>query len=109
MYLNDTQSFLKNSKSVNPFYTNFSANDMKLVGVRSNLDYTPFTSFTKTPKTRITADLKKSLLHLFTSFVRVNLASQNELTTPHYTFKMFYITHVAGGVAIITLSKLFQR
>lgn len=93
----------------NPFYTNFTNNNIKLVGITSNLDYNPTASRANRTKTQLSTNLKKSLLHLFTSFVRVNMASQNELTMPHYTFRSFYLTHSKGGLAIITLPKLFQR
>ena len=93
----------------NPFYSNFTNANMKLVGLTSNLDYNPTVSRINRFKIKLSPNLKKSLLHLFTSFVRVNMASQNELTIPHHTFRTSYLTHSKGGLTVITLPKLFQR
>lgn len=97
------------NKTVNPFYNNFASTNFRLSGISSNLDYSPKPAALKNPITVLPKRLKKSLLKLFTVFVRVNMSSQNELTTPHHTFRSFYLTHMKGGLVIITLTKLFQR
>ena len=107
-YFKTSQTFPKNLNPVNPFYSNFTKDTIKLAGITSNMDYNPTTQLVKKPKTQIPLNIKKSLLHLFTSFIRINMSSQNELTTPHHTFQSFYLTHSKGGLTIITLSKLFQ-
>jgi hypothetical protein len=93
----------------NPFYNNFTSSTLRLAGISSNLDYNPTSPRITRPETKLSYSLKKSLLHLFTSFVRINMSSYNELTIPHPTFRSFYLVHTKGGLTVITLSKLFQR
>ena len=107
--LNSNKNTTFNSAVKNPFYNNFTSVNFRLSGLSSNLDYSPNSVNLKKPKTVLPKNLKKSLLKLFTVFVRVNMSSQNELTVPHHTFRSFYLTRMKGGLTIITLSKLFQR
>ena len=107
--LSSSKNTSLNSAVKNPFYNNFTSTNFRLSGLSSNLDYTPNAVNLKKPKTVLPKKLKKSLLQLFTVFVRVNMSSQNELTVPHHTFRTFYLTRMKGGLTIITLSKLFQR
>ena len=104
-----TSNPLISNYNKNPFYNNFSYTNLKLSGIVSNLDYNPSTTLSKKSNTKITTCLKKSLLQLFTSFIKVNMSSVNELTIPHHTFRMFYITQAKGGVTTTALPKIFQR
>lgn len=98
-----------NQSKQNPFYTNFINKNFRLSGQSSNLDHNKSTNLTSKPITNLPTNLKKSLLQLFTVFVRVNMVSQNELTAPHHSFRTFYLSGVKGGLVIITIPKLFQR
>ena len=108
-YVNRNLSTLRTNKTLNPFYSNLTTSNIKLVGINSNIDYNPTYSCTKNPKTFLSKSLKSHLLHLFRSFIRVNMSSHNELTIPHHTFRYFYLLHTKGGLTIITLPKLFHN
>ena len=95
--------------NVNPIYNDFLATEFKLV-YKTNLTIKKSTTdnYTK-PVAAISVIEQLRLFKMFKSFLRVTSASNSTLTIPHFSFRHFYLGYRRGGLAVLNLSKLFNR
>lgn len=93
----------------NPLHSNFMVQEFKLnYKIKRLIPRSPQPN-TTTPIVPHNSQLRTKLLTMFKSYLRLNSASQSDITIPHFSFYQFYLSHRKGGLAILNVRKLFDR
>lgn len=107
--LNTKLRYVHLQTSTNPLYSNFLIARFKFAyknDLRLKKSVTPSQSQPIRPSN---SNKQIKLLKTFKSFLRVTSASSSILMVPHYSFRHFYLGYRKGGLALLSVNKLFQR